>query len=84
VAETPAVWEVIESQMNSLLMPALGVVQEIFACYKNPPFGLKEDDFMNYAMGQFQKRYSRLERAKNATLAEVYQTTNQVIDSDDA
>jgi hypothetical protein len=34
---------VLEEQMNSLLMPAVGVVSDLFACYDPIPFGLVED-----------------------------------------
>ena len=30
-----------------------------------------EDDFVDYAMGQFSRRFERLEKAKGATLDEI-------------
>lgn len=50
--------------MNALLVPALGVIGDAFACYDPVPFGLVESDILDYATGQFQKRIDRLERAR--------------------
>jgi ribonucleoside-diphosphate reductase beta chain len=84
VAEHPHLWEVAEAQMNALLMPAVGIIQENFAQYDPIPFGLNLDDFVNYAMMQFQKRMNRIEGSRGASLAEIYQVTEQAIDNDDA
>jgi ribonucleoside-diphosphate reductase beta chain len=45
---------------------------------------LVEEDFIDYGLGQFQKRVGRLERARGLSLAEVTRVTNTVIDRDDA
>ena len=71
VAEHDAVWQVIEATMNELLPPALAVIGEAFDAYEVMPFGLEESDFVDFAMGQFQKRYERLEKARGASLAEI-------------
>jgi ribonucleoside-diphosphate reductase beta chain len=71
VAEHPEEWDTLDSQMNSLLPFAMGVIGDAFACYDVVPFGLVEDDFVNYAMSQFAKRFGRLEKARGATLDEV-------------
>ncbi len=84
IAETPAVWAVVEGTMNELLIPALGVIGEAFAAYDPMPFGLVEADFVEYALGQFQKRFERLERARNASPAEILAASHRVIDADDA
>jgi ribonucleoside-diphosphate reductase beta chain len=71
VAEHPEEWDTLEAQMNSLLPFAIGVIGDAFACYEVVPFGLVEDDFVDYAMRQFTKRFERLEKAKGATLDEI-------------
>jgi len=71
VAEHPHEWDTLETQMNSLLPFAIGVIGDAFACYDVVPFGLVEDDFVEYAMTQFTKRFERLEKAKGATLDEI-------------
>lgn len=84
VAEHPHLWDFAEQKMNELLMPAVGVIHEIFAHYDPVPFGLVIDDFVGYAMMQFQKRMARIEAARGKTLADVMQLTQQAIDTDDA
>lgn len=71
VAEHPEEWETLELQMNGLLPFAIGVIGDAFACYEVVPFGLVEDDFVQYAMGQFARRYERLEKARGASLEEI-------------
>ncbi|HSM71758.1 MAG TPA: R2-like ligand-binding oxidase [Anaerolineales bacterium] len=71
VAEYPDEWETLETQMNSLLPSAIGVIGDTFAAYDVVPFGLVEDDFVNYAMSQFTRRFERLEKAKGASLDEI-------------
>jgi ribonucleoside-diphosphate reductase beta chain len=69
VAAQPELWEVLEETMNELLTPAVSVVADVFACYEEMPFGVQEEDFVNYAMDQFSKRFARLEKARGASLA---------------
>lgn len=65
------VWEAIEARLGELLEPALGVVGEIFAAYDVVPFGLRVEEFSDFALSQFGKRMARLERARGQTLAQV-------------
>jgi ribonucleoside-diphosphate reductase beta chain len=71
VAEHPDEWDMLDSQMNALLPFAIGVIGDAFAAYDVVPFGLVEDDFVNYAMSQFTRRFERVEKARGASLAEV-------------
>lgn len=71
MAEHPDEWDNLQMQMNMLLPSAIGVIGDAFARYEVVPFGLKEEDFVNYAMGQFSKRYDRLEKARGASLDEI-------------
>lgn len=84
VAENPDLWDVAEAKMNELLMPAIGVINEAFEPYDPVPFGLDIDEFVTYAMMQFQKRLARIEQARGASLEDVYRVTQQAIDSDNA
>jgi len=84
VSEHPDLWETLEMQMNSLLPFAIGVIGDAFAAYEIVPFGLVEDDFINYAMAQFSKRFARLEIAKGQSLDDINRTTKQVIEAEDA
>ncbi len=70
--------------MNTLLMPALGVITEAFALYDPVPFGLQLDEFTAYATMQFQKRFMRIAGSQGATLDDVYVVTHNAIDAGDA
>ena len=59
--------------MNTLLPSALGVVGDMFAAYDVVPFGLVEDDFVNYTLDQFNWRYPRIAHARDATPEELEQ-----------
>jgi ribonucleoside-diphosphate reductase beta chain len=65
------VWTVIEERLNELLPLAMGIVAEVFEPYAEPPFGLRMEEFADFAIGQFGKRVARLEKARAQTLAEV-------------
>jgi ribonucleoside-diphosphate reductase beta chain len=80
----PSLWDVIEETMNTLVLPALGIIQEAFASYKVVPFGLVESDFTDYAMSQYAKRLDRINRSRGASLDTVYEMSRQSIDRDDA
>ncbi len=73
-------WQVLEETMNTLLTPALGVIGDVFACYDPAPFGLQENLFTDYALSQFQKRIERLEKARGATLEEVYRISQMQLE----
>jgi len=78
VAEHPDEWETLDMQMNTLLPSAIGVIGDAFAAYEVVPFGLVEDDFVNYAMGQFTKRFERLEKARGASLEEINRVAREI------
>ena len=65
------VWEAIEAKMSALLPLAIGTVGEIFACYETLPFGLELDAFTDFAMGQFQRRFARIEKARTQDLDQI-------------
>ncbi len=65
------VWDALQRRLDELLEPALGVVAEIFAPYDPAPFGLRMEDFADFALGQFGKRLARLELARTQSLAQV-------------
>ena len=81
IAENPQEWDNLQMHMNTLLPLAIGVIGDTFARYKVVPFGLVEDDFVNYAMMQFSKRFERLEKAKGATLNEINRVAREAEDA---
>ena len=82
IAAQPDLWEVLEARMNMLLPAAIGVIGDIFSTYDPMPFGLNIDEFVNYATEQFSKRYERLEKARGASLDEVYRVAGKAIDEE--
>lgn len=80
VAEYPEEWDTLNEQMNNLLPFAIGVIGDAFAAYDVIPFGLVEDDFVNYAMSQFAKRFERLEKAKGTSLDDVNRVAREAED----
>ena len=66
----PEVWRAVEEQMEALLPPALGVVHEMFSPYDPIPFGVDPEQFLGFAMTQFQYRFSRIERAGREGMTE--------------
>lgn len=81
IAEHPDEWDNLQLQMNSLLPSAIGVIGDAFARYEIVPFGLVEDDFINYAMSQFSRRFERLEKARGATLDEIDKVARETEDA---
>ncbi|MEM1202183.1 MAG: R2-like ligand-binding oxidase [Acidobacteriota bacterium] len=72
------VWKAIEDRMGNLLPLAIGVVNETFDAYDVPPFGLTVDEFVTFAMSQFQRRIQRVEKARSQTLDEVNRVETEV------
>ncbi|MGE0638995.1 MAG: R2-like ligand-binding oxidase [Thermoanaerobaculia bacterium] len=56
----------IRGRMEELLPHALGVVGETFAAYDPIPFGVDPEEFVTFAMTQFQRRLARIENAGGA------------------
>ncbi len=84
IAENPGLWEELQTHMNALLPYAIGVIGDAFAAYSVVPFGLVEDDFVQYAVAQFSKRFERLEKARGSALEEVDRMTTSIIENEDA
>jgi len=81
IAEHPQEWDNLQMQMNTILPSAIGVIGDAFARYEVVPFGLKEEDFINYAMSQFSRRFERLEKAKGVSLDEINKVARETEDS---
>lgn len=65
------VWDAFNNQMNKLLMPAMQVVTESYDKFEVIPFGLDQEQLSNYAMGQFQKRLARIQKARTQSIEEL-------------
>ena len=64
--------------MNALLAPAIGTIDELFSAYEVVPFGLKAEDFTDFAQVQFQNRIGRITKAREQSLEEIYRSEIEV------
>lgn len=83
IAVDSSLWQVAEDTMNDLLPLAMDIIGDAFTPYDPVPFGLSPADFSDFAIGQFQKRLERLEKARGASLEEIDRVTLAVIERDD-
>ncbi|HMQ35625.1 MAG TPA: R2-like ligand-binding oxidase [Chloroflexaceae bacterium] len=83
IAADDGVWEHIEGRMGELVLLATGVIDEAFGAYEAMPFGLALETFTDYALGQFQKRLARLERARGANADALEREAQVYIAGDD-
>ena len=70
--------------LKELLMPGMGVVNDLFTHYDPIPFDITQEEFSAYAASQFQKRLERVRKARGMTLDEVSAAAGSFIESDDA
>ncbi|MCB8952478.1 MAG: R2-like ligand-binding oxidase [Ardenticatenales bacterium] len=85
IAADDSLWQVVEDTFNELVMPAITIISEGLSAYDDPkPFDITEAEFIGYAMSQVEKRIARLERARGASLNDIYRVTQDAIDHDDA
>lgn len=84
ISADPSLWDIVQETMNELLALTMGMIHEMFTQYDTPPFGEEESVFQEFAMGQFGKRISRLDRARSMSLASLDELTCSIIEDDDA
>jgi ribonucleoside-diphosphate reductase beta chain len=61
MAQHPSTRSIFEETLNECLPHAVGVVQEVFKARAPVPFGLNENEFVDYALRQLQHRVEALE-----------------------
>jgi ribonucleoside-diphosphate reductase beta chain len=73
VSEDPTVWDVIEERMSELRPLVDAIIRSGYEAYEDGvnPFGLRVDEFSDFAERQFRKRYARIAKARTSTLAEI-------------
>lgn len=65
LSEEPALWSVVEGQLNKLLPLAQGVFMELLSEFlPNIPFDLDLNDIVSYAGKQYMARVGVLERVR--------------------
>lgn len=72
VAADDANWAVFETRMTELIPLALRLTEEGFALYApNIPFGLAEDEFLQYSSDKGMRRFGTISSARGRPLAEI-------------
>ncbi len=71
VAADDANWGVFESRMNDLMPLALDATGQGFALFDVPPFGLVQDEMMQYAADKGMRRFGTISSARGRPLAEI-------------
>jgi ribonucleoside-diphosphate reductase beta chain len=71
VAADDANWDVFESRMNDLMPLALDATGQGFALFDEPPFGLVQDEMMQYAADKGMRRFGTISSARGRPLGEI-------------
>ena len=73
VAEDNSAWDAIEQRMTELQPVMEAIILAGYDEYPDGvnPFGLRVDEFSEFAGTQFRKRYERIAKARERTLAEI-------------
>jgi ribonucleoside-diphosphate reductase beta chain len=71
IAADDANWGVFESRMNELMPLALDATGQGFALFDVPPFGLVQDEMMQYAADKGMRRFGTISSARGRPLAEI-------------
>ena len=84
VAEDATVWDAIEERMAELRPLTEAIIRSGYEAYPDGvnPFGLRVDQFSDFAQRQFRKRYERIAKARDRTLAEI-EASSEPADVDD-
>jgi ribonucleoside-diphosphate reductase beta chain len=84
VAEDASVWDAIEQRMEELRPLAEAIIRSGYEAYPGGvnPFGLRVDQFSEFAQRQFRKRYERISKARGRTLADI-EASSEPADVDD-
>jgi ribonucleoside-diphosphate reductase beta chain len=69
-------WDAIQERMNELIPLGMASIQESLAPYDVIPFGLRTEDFLEFALSQFQHRIDRIQKARAQSLDEVYKVAD--------
>jgi ribonucleoside-diphosphate reductase beta chain len=76
ISQDPSLWPFVQQCMLELLPAATGVVTELYEGtgeWAELPFGLRQEEYLDYATSQFSKRLARIERAREQTVEQLYQ-----------
>lgn len=84
ICENDELWEVIQQRIQYLMPYAMGVVKDLFDMsvqegLDHIPFGFDPNEFLSYAMKQFQTRMDVLSRSRGKSVDEIYQVQESAV-----
>jgi ribonucleoside-diphosphate reductase beta chain len=71
VAADDALWDVVQERMGELMPMALGLINWVNDQFEVQPFGLDNQEFLEYAADRAQRRLSAIESARGRDVAEI-------------
>ncbi|PXY37215.1 R2-like ligand-binding oxidase [Prauserella endophytica] len=71
IAADDSLWEVVQQRMGELLPHALGMIEWVNAQFEEPPFGIDNQEFVQYAADRAQRRLGAIESARGADVAAI-------------
>ncbi|MEU6645281.1 R2-like ligand-binding oxidase [Saccharomonospora sp. NPDC046836] len=71
VAADDSLWEVVQQRMAELLPHALDMIQWVDAQFDEMPFGIANEEFVQYAADRAQRRLGAIESARGADIAAI-------------
>lgn len=83
IVADPSLWDVVEETFAYLMPFARGFSTDSIERYENPPFAQDLEANRAYLVGQYQKRYARLAKARGSSMEELYRLTNEIIENND-
>ncbi|MFC4767419.1 R2-like ligand-binding oxidase [Effusibacillus consociatus] len=72
ISQDGDLFDFVSQRMSELMPLAMGLIEDNYAHYETPPFGVDADEFINYALKQLGVRLEVLERARGKTMSELY------------
>ncbi|PRX50242.1 ribonucleoside-diphosphate reductase beta chain [Prauserella shujinwangii] len=71
VAADDSLWEVVQQRMAELLPHALNMIEWVNQQFDEPPFGIDNQEFVQYAADRAQRRLGAIESARGANVADI-------------
>ena len=71
IAADDSLWEVVQQRMDELLPHALGMIQWVNDQFDEMPFGIDNDEFLNYASDRARRRLGAIESARGTPVEKI-------------
>jgi ribonucleoside-diphosphate reductase beta chain len=72
ISENGDLFDLVSQRMSELMPLAMGLIEDNYAHYEIPPFGVDADEYLNFALRQLGTRLDVLERARGKSMNEIY------------